>query len=87
MRMGRVLWVAVAGACLLSSCSWMRRGNDSCREPPVPANTENRPPLKAPAGLVAPDTRNAVKVPALTEPERPRSKSHPCLSLPPSYGS
>jgi hypothetical protein len=87
MQMGRLLWVAMAGTCLLSSCSWIRHSGTKCREPLVPANSQNLPPLKASSGLNAPDTRNAIKVPALTEPEKPRSKSDPCLSQPPAYGS
>jgi hypothetical protein len=71
----------------LSSCSWIGRHGDKCRETAVPAGLQNHPPLKAGAGLDVPDTRNAVKVPELTEPEKPRTKSDPCLSMPPSYGS
>jgi hypothetical protein len=84
--MKRLLVLALAGVAL-SSCSWMGRHGDKCREAAVPAGLENRPPLHAGAGLDAPDTRNAVKVPELTEPEKPRTKSDPCLSMPPSYGS
>jgi uncharacterized lipoprotein len=87
MRMARLLCVVVAGACLVSSCSWTRRFSGRCREPAVPASTQNLPPLRASAGLDAPDTRNAVKVPPLGETAKPRTKSDPCLSQPPSYGS
>ena len=38
-------------------------------------------------GLDAPDTRNAIKVPPLNEPERPRVPGDPCLSQPPSFKS
>ncbi len=78
----------VAVLALQGSCSIVRRftGTGKCREPVVPAAVEN-PALKVPVGLNAPDTRNAVKVPALTEPEKPRGKTDPCLSQPPSYGS
>jgi uncharacterized lipoprotein len=69
----------------LSSCSWMHRGSKSCREPPVGGEARNMPPLKVPTGLDAPDTRNAIKVPPLDEPERPRAPGDPCLSMPPSF--
>jgi hypothetical protein len=73
---------------LTGSCSMVRKmtGSGKCREPLVPAARE-MPPLRAPAGLDAPDTRNAVKVPPLAEPEKPRGKDDPCLSQPPAYGS
>jgi uncharacterized lipoprotein len=78
----------VALLMLQGSCSIFRRNsaNAKCREPAVPAAAEY-PALKVPAGLDAPDTRNAVKVPVLNEPEKARSKADPCLSQPPSYGS
>ena len=79
--------VVMLASLALNSCSWLHRGGDKCREPAVPASLGNRAPLRAAAGLDAPDTRNAIKVPELTEPEKPRSRSDPCLSLPPSYGS
>jgi uncharacterized lipoprotein len=86
----RVPGTAALAALLLlqGSCSWTRRmtGSSNCREPEIPAAAEN-PPLRVPAGLDMPDTRNAVKVPVLAEPEKPRGKNDPCLSQPPSYGS
>ena len=73
-------------ALMLFGCSWHRNRVSSCRENnTVVAKAQNNPPLKVPPGLDAPDTRNAIKVPDLNEPERPRSKNEPCLSQPPSY--
>jgi uncharacterized lipoprotein len=71
----------------LSGCSWMHHGKRSerCREPAVGNEVKNMPPLQVPSGLDAPDTRNAIKVPPLNEPERPRSPGDPCLSMPPSF--
>lgn len=75
-----------AAALVLSSCSWMHRDRvSSCRETTVVTEAKNLPPLKVPPGLDAPDTRNAIKVPDLNEPERPRGAREPCLSQPPSY--
>jgi uncharacterized lipoprotein len=45
------------------------------------------PPLKAPPGLEAPNTRNALKVPPLNTPERVRGRDEPCLDVPPPYTS
>ena len=71
----------------LSGCSWMHHGRHSarCLEPAVGGEAKNMPPLKVPSGLDAPDTRNAIKVPPLEEPERPRAAGEPCLSMPPSF--
>ena len=45
------------------------------------------PPLKAPPGLEPPDTRNALKVPPLDTPERPRGKDEACLDIPPPFAN
>jgi uncharacterized lipoprotein len=69
-----------------SSCSWFHHGSHSkCREPIIGLGAKNLPPLQVPAGLDAPDTRNAIKIPPLSEPEHPRNPRDPCLSRPPSY--
>ena len=57
-----------------------------CPEPALTADIKNMPPLRVPPGLDAPDTRNAIKVPALTEPQVARVATDPCLSSPPSFG-
>lgn len=57
-----------------------------CPEPPITSDVTNMPPLRVPPGLDAPDTRNAIKVPALTEPQVARARTDPCLSAPPSFG-
>ncbi|HJS21826.1 MAG TPA: hypothetical protein VJ764_04160 [Steroidobacteraceae bacterium] len=56
----------------------------SCGAPPV-GNDDSIPPLEIPAGLEPPDTRNALKIPELSEPERPRTEADGCLEEPPSY--
>jgi uncharacterized lipoprotein len=43
------------------------------------------PPVKAPSGLEPPDTRNALKIPALNTPERVRGRDEPCLDAPPPF--
>jgi uncharacterized lipoprotein len=83
----RVALLLTAALISLSGCSWMHHGRHSakCREPAVGSDVKNMPPLQVPSGLDAPDTRNAIKVPPLDEPERPRSPRDPCLSMPPSF--
>jgi uncharacterized lipoprotein len=84
---GLVLIAGIALLPLLASCSWLGRASNACRDPQIPADPENRPALQAAAGLEAPDTRNAVKIPALNEPEPARGAEEPCLSRPPSFGN
>jgi uncharacterized lipoprotein len=59
----------------------------SCNAPPSYGNDASIPPLEVPVGLDAPDTRNALKIPDLNEPERPRGKGDPCLDEPPPYSA
>jgi opacity protein-like surface antigen len=56
-----------------------------CPEPAVSTDVKNMPSLRVPPGLDAPDTRNAIKVPPLTEPQVARA-TDTCLSAPPSFG-
>ncbi len=78
--------VLIAALSLLSACSIFSR-RTSCREPVVASDPVNLAPLKPAAGLDAPDTRNAVRIPDLNEPEHARNSKDDCLSNPPSYGS
>jgi hypothetical protein len=82
----RILCLLLVAASLVSCSRLHLRKGAVCREPQVPISANNAP-LKVGPGLDLPDTRNAVKVPDLKEPEKPRSKSDPCLSRPPAYGS
>jgi uncharacterized lipoprotein len=44
------------------------------------------PPLKIPSGMDAPDTTNALRLPALNEPAPPPRKGRePCLDEPPPF--
>lgn len=88
MRVGvRVLCVLLAAASVASCSRLGLRSRTACREPQLPATLVDNAPLKVGPGMDLPDTRNAVRVPELKEPEKPRSKSDPCLSRPPAYGS
>jgi len=74
--------------CALSGCQLFRHHRVAgCRDPQITSNLASLAPLRAPAGLDSPDTRNGVRIPQLNEPERPRAKTDPCLSEPPSYGT
>ena len=74
-----------------SGCASFRHKKDKpnlphCPEPAIGPDIKNMPPLRVPPGLDAPDTRNAIKVPPLTEPAVARAASDGCLSAPPSFG-
>jgi hypothetical protein len=80
---------------LLSGCSVYQRvfhhgGNKNfvgCTERPFAGNADSRPALKVPEGMSAPDTRNAVKIPALStpDPHTGKAKTEPCLAQPPNF--
>ena len=76
-------WLALL-ALGLSGCHALR-GN-SCNAPQVYQGAKSVPPLKIPAGLDAPETTNALRIPALNEPAPPaRTTKDPCLDAPPSF--
>jgi hypothetical protein len=76
------LAVTLAGLALLAGC---HRGGVSCAKPGLYAQAQSLPPLRIPAGLDAPDTRGALRIPELNEPEVPRPTVSPCLEEPPKY--
>ena len=83
----RTLTGIALGACvvLLNGCHFLR-GVNSCQKPAAYETAEDRPPLKIPPGLKSPDTSQALRIPALNEPEPPpRKKGDPCLNEPPPY--
>ncbi len=67
---------------LLGGCKSM---TGSCHKPHAYSDAKNLPPLHVPVGLDGPDTRAAVRIPELTEPEVPRDKKDPCLEEPPKF--
>ena len=72
----------------LEGCRIVRAvGASACHDPKQPyLEATSVPPLQIPAGLDAPDTSNALKLPKLNEPAPPpRSGNQPCLDAPPSF--
>lgn len=72
------------GASLLSACNTF---GGACNKPTEYTNSESIPPLEVPAGLEAPDTRAALRIPELDTPERPRAPTEPCLDEPPPFST
>jgi hypothetical protein len=93
----RLTSVALSALCLaaclaLSGCSvwnavFHKSRDHGCSQKPFQGNTVNLPGLQVPEGMTPPDPRNQVRIPSLSEPERMRARTEPCLSQPPSYAS
>jgi len=84
---GTIRCIALAAAAALTSgCNLLPDAYTSCSKPqPYQAAPESAP-LKVPSGSDLPDTRNALRIPAVTAPERPRDAAS-CIDHPPSYGT
>jgi uncharacterized lipoprotein len=83
MRIAVVLLTATLAASTLVGC---KSGKVLCRQSNKDyVGAKEMPPLKAPEGLEAPDTRNALKVPELATPERARGRDEACLDTPPPF--
>ena len=84
VSVARVL--ALSALCVLAvGCrSWRASCNDA-----VPYKAaETLAPLKIPPGLQAPDNSNALRIPALNEPEPPpRDRKDGCLDSPPPFST
>jgi uncharacterized lipoprotein len=71
----------------LSGCHLMRAVRSSgCHESKTYLQAQSVPALKVPAGLDAPDTTSALRLPQLNEPPPPaRRGKEPCLDAPPAF--
>lgn len=81
----RALHAFVILACALSVTGCSRIFKSTCVRAEDYAGAQNNAPLKVPPGLQAPDTRAALPIPVLNEPERPRAADEGCLDAPPRY--
>lgn len=81
----RIVLLAVAPAVLLGAC---RSGRPvSCAKPGIYTEAQSVPPLRIPSGLEGPDTRGALRIPELNEPEVPLPRTAPCIDSPPKYSN
>ena len=79
----RILWLAPLLPAL-SACHVF--GINSGHAPQAYLGAKSVAPLKIPAGLDAPETNNALRIPALNEPAPPARKGKdPCLDEPPAF--
>ena len=84
------VWRIVTVATLLvplSGCHLVRGiSTSACNDTQGYMKQRSVDPLKIPTGLDAPDTTNALHLPALNEPAPPLRKGRePCLDEPPPY--
>lgn len=71
----------------LSGCHLVRAiSSNACHDTQAYMKERSVDTLKIPAGLDAPDTANALRLPQLNEPAPPpRRGKGPCLDAPPSF--
>jgi uncharacterized lipoprotein len=82
-KSGTALLCLGAALTLLGGCHSL--GGPSCPRGEPYTKSTSVAPLRIPAGVDAPDTSQALKLPALNEPAAPRGKKEPCLDQPPPY--
>jgi uncharacterized lipoprotein len=75
------LILALSLSLVLGGCKHFTGGG--CNKPDGYAGAEDLPPLRIPTGLDGPDTRGALRIPQLNEPEAPRDSKGACLEDPP----
>ncbi|MBV8144407.1 MAG: hypothetical protein JO184_05310 [Gammaproteobacteria bacterium] len=87
MRFARGAMVLLMVAPLVSGCHVFRNASaKACHGPQPYQKATTVAPLKIPSGLDAPDTTNALRLPALNEPPPPPRKGRdPCLDEPPPF--
>ncbi len=79
------LWIAIAACGICAGCGMLPDAYSSCDKPRPYQSAAEAPPLTVPAGADAPDTRNALRIPAVPAAKRPPEAGR-CLDHPPAYG-
>ena len=67
------------------ACNLLPDAYTGCEKAQPYQSAQESPPLRVPDGSIAPDTRNAMRIPAVSVPQVPRAEGR-CLDHPPSYG-
>lgn len=78
-------WMAIAAAALAAGCGLLPDARSGCDKPRPYQSAREVEQLKVPPGVDAPDTRSALRIPAVPAPQRPPEQGR-CLDYPPSYG-
>ena len=84
-RRAAPLTVALLALLALPGCKRFTR-ND-CSKPQLYEQAQNLQGLRVPAGLDPLNTRGALKIPELREPDAPRTVKDACLDEPPKYSN
>ncbi|HUG04877.1 MAG TPA: hypothetical protein VML92_10660 [Steroidobacteraceae bacterium] len=80
-------WIAVTTAlAIVAGCGLLPDAYSSCEKPQAYQSAKAEAPLRVPSGSDMPDTRNALRIPDVSAPERP-TDGNACLDHPPSYGA
>ena len=86
-NMKRAKFLVLLPACLLAgACGLLPDAYSGCDKPQPYQSAQDLPPLRVPDGAVPPDTRNAMRIPAVNAPQIPPSKGK-CIDHPPEYGT
>lgn len=78
------IWIAIAACGLSSGCGLLPDAARGCDKPQAYQSAQEMPNLQVPPGADAPDTRNALRIPAVPAPQRPPEEGR-CLDYPPAY--
>lgn len=78
--------MAALACALVAGCALLPGRGSSCDRPRPYQSAQEAPPLRVPSAAAAPDTRHALRVPAVRAPQIPRADDR-CLDEPPSYGA
>ena len=73
------------GACHSSAFLKRHAKAQQCVEHPVYLAAQSAPALRTPDGLVAPNTKNALKIADVTGTAAPRTTKEGCLDKPPNF--
>jgi len=79
------LCAVVLGGCHSSAYLRKHAKAEQCIEHPVYLAAQNAPALRTPDGLVAPNTKNSLKIAEVTGTAAPRTTKDGCLDKPPSF--
>lgn len=82
MRAGLPLILPVA--LFVSACNLLPDAYSGCDKAQPYQSAGDSPPLRVPEGAVAPDTKNALRIPVVTAPRLPAGEKR-CLDHPPAY--
>jgi uncharacterized lipoprotein len=80
------LWMLLPVCAIASACHLLPDAYSGCDKPKPYESAQEVPPLRVPDGSVAPDTRNAMRIPTVSTPQIPVSAGS-CLDHPPAYGT